>query len=119
MADRAIPNLPSRSFDATAEFYGALGFETTFRRDDWMAMRRGALELEFFPFPTLDPYRSNAMCTLRVADLDALCRAALAAGVPAARTGIPRVVAPRDEDWARVAWIVDADGTQLNLVQEA
>jgi predicted lactoylglutathione lyase len=30
MVDRATPNLPSRDLDATAAFYAAIGFATTY-----------------------------------------------------------------------------------------
>ncbi len=119
MPDRAVPTLPSRDFDATVAFYRELGFEVYLRLPDWMILRAGTLELEFFPFHELDPQKSDFMCTLRLADIDAFCDLAVRAGVPAAATGIPRVVLPTDVPWGRVAWVIDEDGTQLNLVREA
>jgi len=59
-SDRAIPNLPSRDFDATAAFYAGFGFDCTFRDEGWMILTRGGLQLEFFPYPGLDPTTSNA-----------------------------------------------------------
>ena len=53
--DRALPNLPSRDLDATEAFYAGFGFERSFRDDGWMILRRGDLQLEFFPFVELDP----------------------------------------------------------------
>src|SRR6266571_3582051 len=55
MVDRATPNFPSRDLDATARFYARLGFEEKFHDEGWMILHRGALELEFFPYPRLDP----------------------------------------------------------------
>ena len=55
MADLASPNLPSRDFDSTAEFYASLGFECGYRDQGWMILHRGPREnrivLEFFPYP--------------------------------------------------------------------
>ena len=70
MTDRAVPNLPSREFEATIEFYGRFGFVQHFRDDSWLIPRRGAVQLEFFPLPELDPRTSSFMCSIRVADLD-------------------------------------------------
>ncbi len=53
MTDHATPNLPSRDFEATSRFYGALGFAETWRDRGWIILRRGGLTLEFFPFPDL------------------------------------------------------------------
>ena len=55
MADRAVPNLPSRDFAATVAFYGRFGFGEDYRDDGWLILRRGSMRLEFFPFPDLDP----------------------------------------------------------------
>jgi len=118
MPDRAVPTLPSLDFDATVEFFKPLGFEVRLRLPEWMILATGGIELEFFPYPGLNPATSNAMCTLRLADIDAFCERAAAAGVPVARVGIPRVVMPSDVPWGRVAWLIDVDGTQFNLVRE-
>lgn len=69
MPDRIPANLPARSFDQTAAFYGALGFEVTFRDEGWMILRRGELEIEFFPHPKLDPWTSWFSACVRVADV--------------------------------------------------
>jgi catechol 2,3-dioxygenase-like lactoylglutathione lyase family enzyme len=52
MADRATPNLPARDFARTSAFYVQLGFIEGYRDDGWMIMRRGGVDLEFFPFRT-------------------------------------------------------------------
>ena len=59
MTDRSVPNLPSRDFASSVGFYGRFGFFPTFRDDTWLILRRGAIELEFFPFPDLEPYASS------------------------------------------------------------
>jgi len=120
MTDRAVPVLPSRSFDATVAFYGALGFEETYRDDDWLILRWGDVQLEFVRSPDADPLSSGAMCVLRVADADALERAIRRAGVEEATTGFPRLhPVRREESGLRIGALVDLDGTQVNLVEDA
>ncbi|PZO06754.1 MAG: bleomycin resistance protein [Alphaproteobacteria bacterium] len=118
MADHATPNLPARDFDATAKFYGALGFEQGWRDDGWMILERGELMLEFFHWPDLDPLTSSFSCCLRLDDIDTLYAAAMAAGVPEASTGHPRLhPASIEASGMRIACLVDPDGTLLRLVQ--
>ena len=119
MVDRAVPVLPSRDLTATRDFYGTFGFSAAYEASDYLILRRGDLQLEFFPHPDLVPWGSDHMCSIRVADLDALWNAIRAAGVVVTNTGFPRLHAPRVESWGgRVGFLVDIDGTQLNLVEE-
>jgi hypothetical protein len=55
MTDHATPNLPSRDFQATSDFYGKLGFTERYRDGGWMILERGALKHEFIKFADLDP----------------------------------------------------------------
>ena len=120
MTDRAVPNLPSRDFDATISFYTGFGFELSFRDERWLILRRGQLELEFFPFPDLVPEESSFMCSLRVDDLDVLYRQIRESGVDERLTGRPRLVPPRLQPWGqRVGFLIDPDGTQLHLIDNA
>ena len=83
-----------------------------------MILRRGAVTLEFFPFPDLDPAESSFGACLRLDDLDGFHAVCRDAGVPEQRTGWPRLVPPRVEQWGgRVGYLVDPDGTLLRLVQ--
>jgi len=117
MSDRAIPNLPSRDFDATISFYGAFGFDVSFRSGDWLILRRGELQLEFFPFPEVVPASSSFMCTIRVDDVDGLYRAVAQAGVPEVAVGHPRLHPIGVQPWGgRAGFLIDPDGTQLHLV---
>lgn len=117
--DRATPNLPSRSFDATETFYSAFGFERTFRDEGWLILVRGGLQLEFFPAPDLDPTSSDFMCCLRVADLDDLYEAIQRSGVVEATVGAPRLHPVRMQDWGlRAGFLIDPDGTQLTLIEQ-
>ncbi len=119
MADRAVPNLPSRSFAATAEFYGRFGFVEAFRDDAWLILRRGDLQLEFFPSPALDPWTSSFMCSVRVADLDELWTAIAGSGIDIATKGIPRLTPIALQPWGkRVGFLNDIDGSQLHLIED-
>lgn len=120
MSDRAVPNLPSRDFDATVEFYARFGFELVYRDEAWLILGRRELRLEFFPFPNLVPAESSFMCSVRVDDLDELYRQIKEAGVVEKSVGIPRLVPVRLQPWGqRAGFLVDLDGTQLHLIENA
>ena len=114
MSDRVTPTLPSRNLAATSAFYERLGFREVFRDDGWLIVARGALQLEFFPHPELDPWANYAGCCLRVADARALHEAFSAAGLPVEPGAIPRLTAPVARPWGfREFALVDADGNLL------
>jgi catechol 2,3-dioxygenase-like lactoylglutathione lyase family enzyme len=120
MADHATPNLPSRDFEATARFYGALGFVTSWRDEGWMILRRGGITLEFFPYADLDPTESSFGCCLRLDEMQRFYDACLAAGVREAQTGAPRLAPPRVESSGlRIAYMVDPDGSLIRMIQNA
>lgn len=117
--DRAVPNLPSSDLDATEAFYSRIGFARSFRDDGWMILRRGDVQLEFFPAPGLDPATSASRCALRVGDVDELAACIVAAGVPIADTGFPRLHEVRPQEWGlRAGHLVDPDGNLLTLIEE-
>lgn len=114
MSDRATPNLPSRDFAATAQFYARLGFRERFRDAGWMILERGSLQLEFFPHPELDPRANYAGSCLRIADARALHAAFARAGLPASPLAVPRLTPPVDQPWGfREFALVDPDGNLL------
>jgi catechol 2,3-dioxygenase-like lactoylglutathione lyase family enzyme len=118
MTDHATPNLPARDFAAAAEFYAKLGFAEDYCSEGWMILSRGAVTLEFFPYPDLDPYQSSFSCCLRLDDLPAMMAQVKASGVPDARLGIPRYHPPQVEDSGlTIAYLIDPDGTLLRLIQ--
>jgi hypothetical protein len=117
MTDHATPNLPSRDFAATSRFFAALGFVEDWRDDGWMILTRGALTLEFFPYPDLDPWSSSFSCCLRLDDIDAFYAICVAADIPVACTGMPRLHAPVDQPWGRLGALIDPDGTLVRLIQ--
>lgn len=118
MPDLATPNLPSRTFDATAEFYGRLGFAQTWRDAGWMILERGTLKLEFFAHPDIDPATTAFGCCFRMADVAAFFEIVLAAGIPETTTGWPRAHRPTRAAWGGlVGALIDPDGSLIHLVQ--
>lgn len=118
MTDVASPNLRSRDFDVTSEFYEALGFEQTWRDDSWMILKRGQLLLEFFPFADLDPATSAFGSCLRLDDIDAFIGICRAAGVPEREVGWPRLHGARPQPWGGIAGaLVDPDCNLLRIIQ--
>ena len=119
MVDRATPNLPSRDFEKTAQFYGQFGFTESWRDPNWMILERGDLTLEFFPYPDLDPAESAFGSCLRLDDVDAFYATLVAVGIPERKTGWPRLHPPVRELWGgTVGALIDPDGSLLRLIQE-
>lgn len=116
--DHATPNLPSRDFEATSQFYAKLGFSETWRDRGWMILKRDGLALEFFPYPDLDPLESSFGCCIRLDDLASFYETCRDAGIPEACGGQPRLQAPRlEQSGLTIGYMVDPDGTLLRLVQ--
>lgn len=116
--DLAIPILPSRSIDATVEFYGRLGFEGGPHpfNSSYAILRRGQIELHFFEHEALVPAHSVAGCYLRVRDVDTLHREFASASLPS--TGIPRMDTLENKPWGlREFAVVDPDGSLLRIGQ--
>lgn len=113
--ERITANLPARSFDETATFYGALGFVVAFRDQNWMILCRGELEIEFFPHPELDPSTSWFSACVRVADADRLHAEWSSARLPA--SGIPRLTGPADgAHGLKMFALVDPNGSLLRCM---
>jgi general stress protein 26 len=113
--DRVTANLPARDLVETETFYARLGFRKTFGDEGWLVLRRGALELEFFPHPALVPESSWFSACVRVDDVDSLVDAWRAASLPSA--GIPRLVPPSNADSGlREAALVDCNGSLLRIL---
>jgi catechol 2,3-dioxygenase-like lactoylglutathione lyase family enzyme len=117
MADRITANLPARDFAATAAFYGRLGFSESFRGDGWMILKRGGLELEFFPHPDLAPADSSFSACVRVDAPDVLFAEWQGAGLTADPASIPRLTGFfRPTDAPRMFALVDPDGSLLRVI---
>jgi catechol 2,3-dioxygenase-like lactoylglutathione lyase family enzyme len=119
MTDRAVPNLPSRNLVATAEFYRGFGFRELHRDDNWLVLRRGDLQLEFFRKDDLEPRGHDFGCCLRVADLAALYDAVRAAGVPEVGYGLPSVRPIATQPWGQqMSTLLDPDGNLLRMIAD-
>ena len=115
MSERITANLPAIDFDATAEFYMKLGFEVDFKDTGWMILSRGALEIEFFPYPGLNPWESSFSACVRVSDANALHREWTRIGLPG--EGIPRLTAPWDDaSDHRMFALLDPNGSLLRCM---
>ena len=87
---QVAPIMPARDFETTGRFYEALGFAVVSRYqlpDAYLIVRRGGVELHFFPHFDLDPATSYAGCYIRVADVALSFDAAKQIGLP--RAGVP------------------------------
>ena len=116
--DRITANLPSRNFAATAALYAALGFEPAYRDTGWMILTRGPLEVEFFPWPDLDPFASNASACVRVDDLDGLLATWRGAGLSDNPRQIPRLTGVvKHPGVPRMFALVDGDGSLLRVLE--
>jgi catechol 2,3-dioxygenase-like lactoylglutathione lyase family enzyme len=63
---KAIPVLPAKDFDETAEFYGRLGFTEHSRYPDYLILTRSEdLELHFWLNRSVDPYVNDVSCYVR------------------------------------------------------
>ena len=117
-SDRITANLPSRDFAATQGFYAALGFATVFRDGGWMILARGPLEVEFFPWPDLDPFQSNASACVRVDDLESLLTDWRRSGLTDNPRAIPRLTGVvKHPGVPRMFALVDADGSLLRVLE--
>lgn len=109
------PTSPARDLVETEKIYAGLGFGKTFGDEGWLVLKRGALELEFFPHPALVPESSWFSACVRVDDVDSLVDAWRAASLPSA--GIPRLVPPSNADSGlRDAALVDCNGSLLRIL---
>jgi hypothetical protein len=118
MSDHATPNLPSRDFGVTSRFYGRLGFKERWRDEGWMIMERGALTLEFFPHPELDPATSWFSCCFRMKDVEGFFAAIIQAGIVEAEAGFPRAHRPKREAWGGIVGaLIDPDGSLIRLIE--
>lgn len=119
MTDRAVPNLPSRDLVSTARFYGSFGFRELHRDDNWLVIRRGDLQIEFFRKDDLDPRGHDFGCCLRVADLPSLHDAVRAAGVPQKRYGLPSVRPIATQPWGQqMSTLLDPDGNLVRMIAD-
>jgi len=119
--DRATANLPARDMDATARFYEALGFTVSLKKESWMILNRGSIQLEFFPLPDHNPRESCFSACLRVDDLDSLYADFLKVGLPIDGPAFPCISGPpRTEPYGlRLFELIDPEGSLLRCIDNA
>ncbi len=115
--DIAVPILPARDLEETIGFYKHLGFALAYRhpdRDDYVILRRGTLELQFFHWPQLDTQATFAGSYLRVGDVDAIYQSFAGARLPA--RGTPSLGGIKRRFWdMREFHLVDCNGNLLRV----
>lgn len=97
-----VPLLPCASIDDIENFYGVLGFSTTYKQrkpNPCVGVRREDIDLQFFEIPGFDPEQSYGSCLVITPDIEGLHRA-FAAGMRAEYgkvlvSGTPRMTRPR------------------------
>ena len=70
-------NLPAKDFAQTIAFYQQLGFVLHFQSEQWLILQNdqfvdGTLEIEFFPYPNLDPKQSYFSASVWVQNFNTL-----------------------------------------------
>ena len=123
--DRMIPILPCRSIDDQISFYESLGFEVTYRQKSpnvFAAIRRGAIELQFFTMKGYEPANSYSTCYVMVSDVDQLYadfRAGLKQSLGRIPTrGMPRIGAIGDMSYGvRQFLLTDPGGNVIRIGQ--
>ncbi|AGC44789.1 hypothetical protein MYSTI_03477 [Myxococcus stipitatus DSM 14675] len=73
--DSSIPALPCVELGATLEFYGRLGFKTTYQQrapNPYAATNRQGAELHFFGVKGLDPAAAYSVCLIIVSEVEKL-----------------------------------------------
>ncbi len=118
LSDLAIPILPSRSINATVQFYQKLGFEGCAHSNDanYAIMRRGSVELHFFLHTNFLPEASWAGCYIRVLNVDQFFNLCAQENLP--EKGIPRMDRLENKPWGLLEFaIVDPDGNLLRIGQ--
>ena len=125
---RMVPLLPCADLDEALAFYGALGFEVTYRQYrpyPCAGFRRGPLDLQVYGMPDWDPLLSHSTCIVLVDDTEELWRE-WADGlrgrygkIPVA--GLPRLTRPRrraNADGASGFSLVDPSGNWIRVFGE-
>ncbi|MGW0251401.1 bleomycin resistance protein [Nocardia goodfellowii] len=125
MTEKTIPRLMARSIDPVADFYTALGFETTFRQRapyQFLSVRRHGIELNFYGDKNFDPASSTHGCLIETDDVDYLY-AVFTEGLRNAygsvpTQGCPRVGTLKDVSYGmRQFLVIDPGGNTLQIAQ--
>jgi len=123
--NRMLPILPCRSIDDQISFYESPGFEVTYRQkapNVFAAIRRGAIELQFFTLKGYEPANSYSTCYVMVSDVDQRCadfRAGLKQSLGRIPTrGMPRIGTIGDMSYGvRQFLLTDPGGNIIRIGQ--
>jgi hypothetical protein len=124
-----VPLLPCASIDDIVDFYGVLGFRTTYQQrkpNPCVGLQREDLNLQFFEIAGFDPAQSYGSCIVLTEDIAELHRA-FAAGMRAAYgkvlvSGMPRMTRPRarkNADGLGGFSVIDPGGNWIRVFQHA
>nr|WP_298892801.1 hypothetical protein [uncultured Acinetobacter sp.] len=77
MTNYIAANLPAIDFPQTIAFYQKLSFVVHFQSEQWLILQNdqsvdGTLEIEFFPYPNLDPKQSYFSASVWVQNFNTL-----------------------------------------------
>jgi catechol 2,3-dioxygenase-like lactoylglutathione lyase family enzyme len=115
--EKLSPIFPARDIAAAEAFYARLGFETVYRDEEYLLLRRDAAELHFWREPSHDPRAGAHGAYLRPGDIDALSAEIAALGLPA--SGVPRFHPAEDKPWGmRELALIDPDGNLIRAGRE-
>ncbi|HEX2312641.1 MAG TPA: glyoxalase, partial [Thermomonospora sp.] len=122
--ETTVPLMPCASVEETLEFYGALGFEATYKQSKpyvYLALRWSGFDLHFGPPPKdLDPAREESGGCLVMVDAVAPYHAAFVEAMRRAygkvlRSGVPRIT--RYRPGASRFTLVDPSGNSIIFIQ--
>jgi hypothetical protein len=125
MTEKTIPRLMAPSIQPVADFYTALGFEITFQQTtpyQFLSVRRGGIELNFYGDKELDPMTSVHGCLVDTDDVDRLY-AHFTEGLQDAFgsvpvQGVPRIGALTDMSYGvRQFLMIDPGGNTIQIAQ--
>lgn len=118
MSALTIPILPSADFDATADFWQRFGFAEIGRWDrEYLIVRHDelAIELHFWPDPSVDRWTNDVACYVRFGSPDE-ARAAHEAWADVTVPEPATFSAPKSEPWGAVEFhIIDVHGNLVRL----
>lgn len=123
-SEYTIPLLPCRAINEMLVFYQALGFKVTYqqtRPNNYLAVRRGGIELHFFSMRDYKPADSYSTCYVVTTDVDGLYQAFTDGlrqqygRLPSA--GIPRVIPLKNKTGRREFIVVDPGGNWIRIGQ--
>ncbi|MGW4096608.1 VOC family protein [Mycobacterium sp. NPDC004974] len=125
MTEKAIPRLMAPAIQPVADFYTALGFEITFQQTapyQFLSVRRGGIELNFYGDEKFDPMTSAHGCLVDTDDVD-LVYALFTEGLQDAFGavpvhGVPRIGALTDMSYGvRQFLMIDPGGNTIQVAQ--